>query len=174
MIMLSYNVRGLGERVKRKVIKNLVLEQRVDFLAIQESKIEVFTDSVCKGLWESDDCDWAFNPAIGNSCEIISIWRKSVSNILFSFVGEGFVGVCLEWGCKKQRCFVVNIYFKCDLSAKQRLWVNLVRLRNIVDDSVWCMVGDINAVGHVDERRGLIQMFLRLCLWKLIALIPLL
>ena len=141
-----YYVRGLGGRVKRKVVKDLVFDQRVDFLAIQESKLEVVTKSVCRGLWGSDDCDWAFLPTIGNSGGIISIWRKSVSNLLFSFVGEGFVGVCLEWGRNKKRCFVVNIYSKCDLPARQRLWANLVSLRHAFDDGVWCMVGDFNAV----------------------------
>lgn len=154
MIVLSYNVRGLGGRVKRKVIKDLVVDQRVDFLAIQESKLEVVTDTVCRGLWGGDDCDWAFLPSIGNSGGIISIWRKSESNLLFSVVGEGFVGVCLEWGWKKEKCFVLNIYSKCDLVAKQRLWANLVLLRNSFGDRKWCMVGDFNAVSHVDERRG--------------------
>lgn len=43
--------------VKRKAIRELVLAQKLDFLANQESKLEVVTDSVCRGLWGSDDCD---------------------------------------------------------------------------------------------------------------------
>jgi len=102
MIVLSYNVRGLGGRVKRKIVKELVLNHKVDFLAIQESKLEVVTESLCRGLWGGDDCDWAFLPSVGNSCGIISIWRKSESNILFSVVGDGFVGICVEWGRNKE------------------------------------------------------------------------
>jgi len=48
----------------------------------------------------------------------------------------------------------VNIYSKCDLLAKQRLWDNLLLVKNTFGDGVWCMVGDFNAVNHVDERRG--------------------
>ena len=140
--------------MKRKVIKDLVLDQRVDFLAIQESKFVVVTESLCRGLWGGDDFDWAFLPSVGNSGGIISIWRKSKSNLLFSFVGEGFVGVCLEWGSNKDRCFAVNIYSKCDLVAKQILWANLVLLKYTFGDGKWCMVGDFNAVSHADERRG--------------------
>ena len=79
MIVLSYNVRGLGVggRVKRKVVKDLVLDYRVDFLAIQESKLEVVTESLCRGLWGGDDYDWEFLSFVGNSGGIISIWRKS-------------------------------------------------------------------------------------------------
>jgi hypothetical protein len=95
-------------------------------------------DSLCRSLWGSDDCDWAFLPSVGNSGGIISIWRKSDSNLLFSFVGEGFVGVCLEWGTLRERCLVVNIYSKCDLVAKQRLWEKLLLLKNTFGDGVWC------------------------------------
>ena len=140
--------------MKRKIIKDLVSDHGVDFLAIQESKLEVVTKSACQGLWGGDDCDWAFLSAVGNSEGIISIWRKFDANVLFLFVGEGFVGVCLEWGRKKERRFVVNIYSKCDLVAKQRLWANPVLVKNTFGEGLSCMVGDFNAVSHVDERRG--------------------
>jgi hypothetical protein len=96
-----------------------------------------FTEDLCRGLWGSDDCSWAFLPSVGNSGGIVSIWRKSESNFLFSFVGEGFVGVCLEWGRNKELCFVVNIYSKCDLPAKRRLWDNLALIRNTFGMGAW-------------------------------------
>jgi hypothetical protein len=91
MIVLSFNVRGLGGVVKHKRIRELVREQHVDFLAIQETKLEVTTDKLCYYLWGDQDCDWAFLPSIGNSGGILSIWRKSVLKLIHSFV---FVGVC--------------------------------------------------------------------------------
>jgi len=65
---------------------------------------------------------------------------------LWGFVWNG--------GGTKIDVFVVNIYSKYDLAAKQRLWANLVLLKNTFGDGKWCMVGDFNAVTHVDERRG--------------------
>ena len=49
---------------------------------------------------------------------------------------------------------MVNIYSKCDLVSKQNLWAKLVLLRNSCGDVKWCVVGDFNAICHVDERRG--------------------
>ncbi|KEH15884.1 hypothetical protein MTR_0465s0020 [Medicago truncatula] len=57
---------GLEGRVKQKVIKDLMLDQRMDLLAIQESKLEVVTESVCIGLWESDHCNYIYLPTIGH------------------------------------------------------------------------------------------------------------
>jgi hypothetical protein len=76
-------------------IRELVQSQRVDFLAIQETKMEVVSDAVCRNLWGDDDCQWVFLPSVGSSGGILSIWNKSDSMFIFSFVGEGLVDVCL-------------------------------------------------------------------------------
>jgi hypothetical protein len=73
--------------VKKNMVQDLVYSQKVDFLAIQETKLEVISDSLCYNIWGSDDCNWAFLPSIGNSGGILSIWRKFNSSILFSFMG---------------------------------------------------------------------------------------
>ena len=49
---------------------------------------------------------------------------------------------------------MVNVYSKCDLAGKQRLWEKLGRLRNSLGVGAWCFIGDINSVLHPEERRG--------------------
>jgi hypothetical protein len=154
MIVCSLNVRGLGGGVKRRYIKNLIHSEQVDFMALQETKVEVISDSLCCGLWGGRDCDWVFLPSVGNSGGILSMWRKANSTLLFSFSDEGFVGVCLEWGVLKKVCFVVNVYAKCDINAKQRLWTNLLMSKRGFGDGAWCVVGDFNAVRAREERVG--------------------
>ena len=56
-----------------------------------------------------------------NSGGILSLWSKSNSNILFSYTGDSFVGVCFEWGMMKTMNFVVNVYSKCHLMENKRL-----------------------------------------------------
>lgn len=53
-------------------------------------------------IWGVEDCDWAFRASEGASGAILSIWRKSNASFVFSFQGEGYVGVCLEWGLEKK------------------------------------------------------------------------
>jgi hypothetical protein len=92
MIVCSFNIRGLGGFVKRRRIKHLVQLEKVDFMAIQETKMEVISEALCYSLWGGDDCEWAFLPAIGNSGGILSLWSKVNSSLIFTFIGEGFVG----------------------------------------------------------------------------------
>jgi hypothetical protein len=74
MIVSSFNARGLGSRVKRRKIRELVRSENIDFLAIQETKMEVVQDALVSNLWGSNDCCWAYLPAVGNSGGILSIW----------------------------------------------------------------------------------------------------
>jgi hypothetical protein len=132
MIISSINIRGLGGAVKRSAIKELVRKERVEFLAIQETKMELVSDALCYAIWGGENCQWAYLPSSGNSGGILSIWNNALASLIFSFIGEGFVGVCLEWGVTKKVCFMVNVYSSCDLLAKRRLWGNLIMSNSVV------------------------------------------
>jgi len=151
MIVATFNVRG---RLKKNKIKELLRNHKVDFLAIQETKMEDINASLCANLWGNDDFDWAYLPSEGNNGGILSIWKKSLAKLFYTFTGEGLVGVYLEWGVLKRKCIVINVYSKCDLAAKKRLWEKLVLARNNLGSGAWCILGDFHSVGDGAERRG--------------------
>ena len=96
-----------------------------------------------------------FRASEGSSGGILSIWRKSCANLLFSFQRDDYVGLCLEWGMEKTRCVVINVYSKCDLAAKRRLWEKLAEERESRGGRAWCVLGDFSAVGRRDDQRGI-------------------
>ena len=48
--LLSWNVRGVNDNNKRRIIKSFVKKQKVDLLCIQEAKIQLMTEGVVKSL----------------------------------------------------------------------------------------------------------------------------
>jgi len=64
------------------------------------------------------------------------------------------VDVCFEWIVLKQRCVIINVYSKCDLEAKRRLWERTVVLRREIREGTWCILGGFNVVCHREERGG--------------------
>jgi hypothetical protein len=98
MIITTFNIRGLGGLSKRKKVRDLVSHNNVDFLALQETKMETVTNAFCYSLWGNDDCEWAFLPSIGNSGGILSIWRKSQSNLISTFLGKVLSGCVWSGG----------------------------------------------------------------------------
>jgi exonuclease III len=154
MIISTFNVRGLGGRIKKNKIHDLVRKNNLNFLALQETKLVEVTPSLCFSIWGGEDCDWVFKALEGSSGGILSIWRKSCASLVSSFQGDGFVGVILDWGVEKTRCTIINVYSKCDLSAKRILWESLLGERQNREGEVWCVLGDFNVVRSRDERRG--------------------
>jgi hypothetical protein len=105
-------------------------------------------------LWGSDDCDWSYLPAVGNIGGILSIWRKSLFLGVCSFTGCGFIGVCLEVNQDQSRVFIVNVYAKCNLVDKRRLWREILSSKRAFGGVCWCVLGDFNSVRNSTERRG--------------------
>jgi hypothetical protein len=131
--------------------------ENLDFLALQETKMEEISESFVHSLWGSADCGWAYLPAVGNSGGILSLWNKVKASLLFTFIGDGFVGVCLDIIGEPRQVFVVNVYAKCNLRDKRMLWGNLLMSKGGFGDGLWCVVGDFNSVRSSSERRGVGQ-----------------
>jgi hypothetical protein len=50
---------------------------------------------------------------------------------------------------------VINIYAKCNIADKRRLWNEVLMTRRSFGDIAWCIVGDFNSVVNTNERRGI-------------------
>jgi hypothetical protein len=86
MIVASFNVRGLGGRLKRNKIKSLLRQHNIDFMAIQETKMESISTSFCASLWGNDDFDWAFLPSEGR--HFIYLEEVYGNSILYVYGGR--------------------------------------------------------------------------------------
>ncbi|KAK2356246.1 hypothetical protein QL285_093594 [Trifolium repens] len=123
-------------------------------MAIQGTKMESISEGLCCSLWGGRDCDWAVVPSIGNSGGLLSLWNKEKFSIIFSFSGEGFIGVFLNIIEEQRSCFVLNVYAKCDFNAKKKMWDCILMSKRGFRGDLWCVVGDFNSVREVEERRG--------------------
>lgn len=147
-------MRGLGGSIKRRRVREFISANHLDFVAIQETKLEVVYEALVFYLWGNSFCEWSFFPSVGNSGRLMSIWCKSKGKSVISFVGTGFLGVCLDWGVVNSRCFVVNVYSGCELREKRALWRDLEAAKTNFGGNVWCVLGDFNSVLSAEERMG--------------------
>lgn len=149
----SINIRGMGAPIKKKKLRSLIESEKLDFLAVQETKLEQIDERICELVWGRGDFGWHHLPASGNSGGLLSIWDSNIGSLNFTFTGNGFSGVCLSWSVKKIKCFVVNIYSPCNLAGKRKLWHDLCMTKTDFGQGLWCLVGDFNAVTSSGERK---------------------
>ncbi|KAK7276838.1 hypothetical protein RIF29_17984 [Crotalaria pallida] len=140
MIDALKDLEGWGGRTKKKGVLHLVRSQNVDFIGIQESKMEEFDGSLAERLWGDADADWEASPSTGRSGGILCLWRKSKfvrQNVIH---GAGFIMVQGVWNSDQSFCSIVNIYSPCILSEKVALWDNLLGLKNRLGSGLWVLL----------------------------------
>lgn len=68
MKLMSVNIRGLGKPWNRKWVRRIVAREKLEFLAIQETKLADITPQIVRSVWDSDDYGFiAAVNAIGNA-----------------------------------------------------------------------------------------------------------
>jgi exonuclease III len=157
MITSSFNIRGLGGRVKRRKVRELVRREKVELLALQETKVANVDSSFCRSLWGGENVAWRCNPALGRSGGLLILWDKDKGRLLETFQSQGFLGVYIEWGEQKSACdykCFINVYASCHIVANRQLWIELLVARNMYVAEVWCILGDFNSVHCSEERKG--------------------
>lgn len=78
MRIASINIRGFGGRIKRSSIRELVNTERVEFLCIQETKLDKFDERLASVLWGNKDCNWVYSSTDGALGGLCCLWDKSI------------------------------------------------------------------------------------------------
>lgn len=156
MNCLSINIRGRGGGVlKPNWIKGIVQNEKVSFLAIQESQMGGISSDRVSKFWGNKGMEWDSIEPSGRSGGggIISIWDPSIFNLVEVIKRDNFL-VCkgIIKGCSKL-VHMVNVYAPQSLRFKIAVWNELLELINNSGDW-WMLMGDFNSVRSKEERKG--------------------
>lgn len=152
MNILSLNMRGWGDRAKRRQLASSIRTGMFNFICIQETKREVLDDINIRSLWGNQLFDYVYKSSNGLSDGIISTWSVGCCSFLFTFRGTGFVGVAVN--VEDYVLYIVNVYAPCCLNEKRRRWEELRNFKHSFIEEEWCLVGDFNCITVVHERKG--------------------
>ena len=122
MKLLSWNVRGLGGAGKRREVSSLVREKKPFILCIQETKLPVFEASVCKSIWGDDNVDYSYQPSVGASGGIATLWDLKEVEVWSSVSLDHVLAVTGRFLKSEDQFVVFNVYAPCDISRQQVLW----------------------------------------------------
>lgn len=151
MIVLSWNIRGLGARIKRSSLRKLISSKNPAFVFIQETKMENIEKKVIRTCWRADNLLWASSPSRGNSGGLLSIWSPDFFKVESHRIDQNWIALC---GCiisKDFRCILINIYNPCSVELRKKIWCDIEEYRYSLD--LPCLImGDFNEILHLDDR----------------------
>ncbi|GKV14958.1 hypothetical protein SLEP1_g25756 [Rubroshorea leprosula] len=138
---------------KRREVRDWVVKEKVQYLALQETKMEGMDRQTCRTLWGSDNFDFVAKPSCGKSGGLLCVWDNSIFSMDRTIEGENYLGLFGFWGLDRTPVFFVNVYAPCDVTRKRQLWRELINI--IVNNrGNWCVMGDFNATKNLQERVG--------------------
>nr|GEV35319.1 hypothetical protein [Tanacetum cinerariifolium] len=102
----------------------------VNFVALQETKMESMDLVTIKALWGNISFDYAYSPSVGNSGAVMGTWTPSSTKLL-----------------------IISVYAPQELIEKKELWDYLRLLINRWEGE-YVILGDFNEVRSEHERFG--------------------
>ncbi|KAL8469586.1 hypothetical protein ACS0TY_032435 [Phlomoides rotata] len=141
MKILSYNVRGLGKKAKRRGIKDLIRKHKIDLCCIQETQLEEITKIRCTGLWGDGSFEWAYREDDGRSGGILSIWISEVFWKSSLWHSRGILVVNGFFTEDGVRGVLINVYTPCLSSEQAALWDTIKLIVEQNNDAQICVWG---------------------------------
>jgi exonuclease III len=122
MKLVSWNVRGLGGFEKRREVSRLVREKQPFILCIQETKLAVLDDYVCKAMWGDVNVDFSFQPSVGASGGLAIIWDTNEVEVWSSMSLDHVLVVDGKFVKSGEHFVLFNVYAPCDVNRQEALW----------------------------------------------------
>ncbi|KAL4181813.1 hypothetical protein AMTRI_Chr12g272900 [Amborella trichopoda] len=150
MIVLSWNVRGLGETRRKSDIKLLVRKYKPDIVILQETKSDVPNFALIKDIWGHGAVKFESVDAIGASGELWSLWDFLSFHCLSVERRDMFVTIFLQGPTFGNSWGIVNVYSPVILSLKEAFLNDLGDVW-LAYDVLICFGGDFNFIRWPDE-----------------------
>lgn len=96
MKMLSWNIRGLGDPVKRASARSFFSLYRADIVLIQETKLNSFSSRLTSDLTGGFLDEWAALYATGSAGGMCIGWNSAYFDLLDTLRGKFFLTVKLK------------------------------------------------------------------------------
>ncbi|GKB92738.1 RNA-directed DNA polymerase, eukaryota [Tanacetum coccineum] len=91
MNFMSLNIQGLGQRAKKDWIKELCTKNKVNFVSLQETKMETIELFNVKECWGNFAFEYKCGASVGNSGGILCIWDPSMFRNTMSTASDYFI-----------------------------------------------------------------------------------
>ena len=151
--IMLWNVGGVNNRDKRKVLKAFIRSRKVDIVCLQETKIQNMSVGIVRSLGVGRFLDWGTVDAEGSAGGILVFWDKRVVELVDMKTRIFSVSCCFR-NCTDGCQWMFSRVYGPVLDSKMELfWEELGVVRGLWNGP-WCVGGDFNVVRFPRECRG--------------------
>ena len=151
--IMSWNVRGVNNQDKRKVLEAFIRSKKVDIVCLQETKIQNMRVGLVRSLGVGRFLDWGTVDVEGSVGGILVFWDKRVVELVDMETGIFSVSCCFRNCIDGFQWMFSGVYGPVVDSKSEFFWEELGAVRGLWNEP-WCVGGDFNMVCFPRERRG--------------------
>lgn len=150
--ILNWNVRGINSSRKRAILKDLLVQHKIDIVLLQETKREHFSSRILKSISSSLDI-WHWVPYVGRSGGILFGGDSTKIKVLSCTEHRFCLDLVIENKLDSKIWEITIVYGPVQRSLKRSLWteLNTVRQHHI---GHWLLSGDFNVIRNSSEKSG--------------------
>ncbi|XP_020262172.1 uncharacterized protein LOC109838113 [Asparagus officinalis] len=149
----SWNVRGLNNPAKRRLVKDCLKFAKVDLVGLQETKLNSSRVSFLRSLGSSSISSWISLDASESRGGVLLGWNDNIFSCSSSSVDIFSVAAILTHSPSNWTFAVTSVYAPCDPSDREVCWWELNRTRSS-HPHPWVVFGDFNMTLSLSERSG--------------------
>ena len=140
--ILCWNVRGINDCAKRKLIKGVVRNQKPDLVCLLETKVKDVSLQLVKSVGVGRFLNWASVDARGAAGGLLLFWDNRVLEKLEIESGEYSISVRFR-NCTDGFSWIFSgVYGPVIGSEKEDFWEELGAIRGLWEDP-WCIGGGL-------------------------------
>ncbi|GJZ69585.1 RNA-directed DNA polymerase, eukaryota [Tanacetum coccineum] len=143
----------LTHKAKNDWVKELCGSNKVNFLTLQETKMESIELFDIKRCWGNFAFDYVHSDSVGNSGGILCVWDPNSFVKLSATVSDYFVILRGNWVSNGKLLLIISMYAPQELAEKKLVWDYLGHVMANWKGEVIIM-GDFNEVCNKNERFG--------------------
>ena len=149
--ILSWNIRGVNDSDKRKVIKNLIRTNRADLVCLQETKVQDMNIDMVRSLGVGRFLNWTALNAEGSARGILLFWDKRSISMVDYMVGSFSVSCLFKMAEDKFQWVFKGVYGPVEKNIREIFWEELGSIKGLWEKP-WCVGGDFNVILYPEER----------------------
>lgn len=153
MLILSWNIKGVGGRRKCDKMKEFIVKYGIENACLQKTKSKIIQLRKVLSLWPNDEVYFDFVPAEGLSGGLVSIWDNKSFKVENFETPRYWITLWGEHVKHNIKILVIDVYSPSDLIEKKELWMQLTSMLESCSYTC-CVAGDFNAVRDKVERKG--------------------
>nr|GEW67986.1 RNA-directed DNA polymerase, eukaryota [Tanacetum cinerariifolium] len=120
---MGYVMEGcLGHKTKNEWVKELNIKHKVNFLALQETKMDRVNHMDVKFIWGNSNYQYVSGDSGGSSGGILCLWVATIFKKDYATVSDNFIAIYGTWISNNSKVLIVVIYAPQSLSHKRVLW----------------------------------------------------